>query len=201
MSSILVCRDAMHGHEYFTTNAHTLFPQWPEDRDSQIIGLLAMTRLHTLYPQSSRHVLVLATRSLRDRFGGVGRFLISVLLEQLFSIVLAPTMMLFHTAFVVSTLVGRSVAWGTQDREDRNVDFRQALARHWWHVLLGVIWGSIILLLAPRYIWWILPLLAGFILSVPLTMLTSWVSLGRWHAGMDSCSHPRRPLRRVSSLR
>jgi len=98
----------------------------------------------------------------------------------LFSILLAPAMMMFHTSFVVSTLAGKPVSWQAQDRGDRGIGFLEAFARHKWHVLLGVAWGAGILLFAPRYIWWMLPVLAGLILSVPLTMLTSRASVGRW---------------------
>jgi membrane glycosyltransferase len=47
-------------------------------------------------------------------------------------------------------------------------------------VLLGLVWGAVILWFAPRYIWWLLPVLAGLILSVPLTMLTSHAGAGQW---------------------
>ena len=38
----------------------------------------------------------------------------------------------------------------------------------------------IILWFAPRYIWWLLPVLAGLVLSAPLTMLTSRAGAGQW---------------------
>ena len=43
-----------------------------------------------------------------------------------------------------------------------------------------MIWGAAILAMAPRYIWWMMPILSGLILSVPLTMFTSRASVGRW---------------------
>src|SRR5205807_927707 len=52
--------------------------------------------------------------------------------------------------------------------------------RHKWHVLFGLVWGAAILSMAPRYIWWLMPILSGLVLSVPLTMLTSRASVGRW---------------------
>ena len=93
---------------------------------------------------------------------------------------LAPAMMVFHSTFVVTTLAGRPVSWNAQERGDRGIGFVEALWRHKWHVLLGLVWGAVILWLAPRYIWWLLPVLAGLVLSVPLTMLTSRADAGRW---------------------
>jgi len=93
---------------------------------------------------------------------------------------MAPSMMIFHTSFVLTTLIGKSVSWNAQDRGDRGITFLDAANRHKWHVLLGLVWGGAILAMAPRYIWWMMPILSGLILSVPLTMLTSRASVGRW---------------------
>jgi membrane glycosyltransferase len=103
-----------------------------------------------------------------------------VLVEQVFSTLLAPSMMIFHTTFVITTLAGKPVTWNAQDRGDRGITFLEALNRHKWQILLGLAWGAAILLMAPRYIWWMMPILSGLILSVPLTMLTSRTSVGRW---------------------
>jgi membrane glycosyltransferase len=89
-------------------------------------------------------------------------------------------MMVFHSTFVVTTLAGKPVSWSSQERGDRGIGFGEALWRHKWHVLLGLAWGAVILWFAPRYIWWLLPVLAGLVLSVPLTMLTSRAGAGQW---------------------
>src|SRR5581483_8921376 len=104
----------------------------------------------------------------------------SVLVEQVFSTLLAPAMMLFHTSFVVSILAGRPVSWNTQERGDRGIRFLEALNRHKWHILLAIVWGAALLAITPRYFYWMVPILAGLILSVPLTMFTSRASVGRW---------------------
>jgi membrane glycosyltransferase len=87
---------------------------------------------------------------------------------------------LFHTTFVVTTLMGKPVAWHAQERGDRGIGVLEALLRHKWHLLIGLAWGAVILMFAPRYIWWLLPVLAGMVLAVPLTMLTSRAGVGLW---------------------
>ena len=46
------------------------------------------------------------------------------------------------------------------------------------------LWGAVILWLAPRFIWWMMPVLAGLLLSAFLTMISSRVDAGmalrRW---------------------
>jgi membrane glycosyltransferase len=180
LSSVIVCMEAIQGIQYFEPGSYSLFPSWPESRATEIVALLSITLSILLLPKVLGATLALVNSKLRREFGGGFRLVTSVLVEQLFSTLLAPSMMIFHTTFVLTTLIGKSVSWNAQDRGDRGITFLDALNRHKWHVLLGLIWGAAILVMAPRYIWWMMPILSGLILSVPLTMLTSRASVGRW---------------------
>jgi len=180
LSSVIVCMEAMQGIQYFEPGSYSLFPSWPESRATEIVALLSITLSILLMPKVLGATLALVNSPLRRGFGGVLRLLASVLVEQVFSTLLAPSMMIFHTTFVITTLAGKPVTWNAQDRGDRGITFLEALNRHKWQILLGLIWGAAILLMAPRYIWWMMPILSGLILSVPLTMLTSRASVGRW---------------------
>jgi membrane glycosyltransferase len=179
VSSILTSIEAVGGHKYFVPGAHTLFPSWPQYRNGEIIVLLSMTCTILFLPKLLGASLVLADRSLRAAYGGARKLIESVLFEQLMSMLLAPTMMLFHSSFVLSALFGRSVGWDAQPRGDRGITWREGLMRHRWHLLLGLVWGSAILALAPKFIWWMLPVLLGMVIAVPFTVLTSRNSLGR----------------------
>ncbi len=178
LSSIITCQEAVQGYQYFESGAHTLFPVWPEYRDGEIAALLLATIIVLLLPKVLGVTLALLNGSRRRAFGGGPRLLLSLLLEQLFSMLLAPIMMVFHSTFVITTLAGRPVTWNAQDRGDRGVTFGDALARHRWHILLGLLWGAVILWLAPRFIWWMMPVLAGLLLSAFLTMFSSRVDVG-----------------------
>jgi membrane glycosyltransferase len=172
--------EALQGYQYFEPGAYSLFPSWPESRATEIVALLSITLGILLMPKVLGLTLALVNSQLRRGFGGGVRLLTSLLIEQLFSTLLAPAMMIFHTTFVITTLAGKPVTWNAQDRGDRGIGFLEALNRHKWQILLGLIWGAAILSMAPRYIWWLMPILSGLILSVPLTMLTSRASVGRW---------------------
>ena len=181
LSSIVVCLDAINGYQYFSPGSYSLFPTWPQYRDNEIVILLAGTIAVLLMPKILGATLALLKGNLRRSFGGGLRLLVSLVVEQLFSTLLAPSMMLFHTSFVVTTLAGHPVTWNAQDRGDRGISFLEALSRHKWHVLIALVWGGILLAIAPhRYIWWMSPILGGLLLSVPLTMLTSLTSAGVW---------------------
>jgi membrane glycosyltransferase len=180
LSSVVVCLEAIHGHQYFPPGSFTLFPDWPQSRVGEIFSLLTITFGVLLIPKLLGATLALKNKSLRRGFGGTFRLLVSLVIEQVFSMLLAPAMMLFHTTFVLTTLAGKPVTWNAQDRGDRGIGFMEALRRHKVHVAIGLLWGAVIVWIAPKYIWWLMPVLAGMVLSVPLTMWTSRASAGRW---------------------
>ena len=102
----------------------------------------------------------------------------SFLVETAFSTLLAPVMMLFHTTFLIRILAGNAVGWPPQARGDRGMDWRQALQRHVGHVLFGVAALVALGAIVPDYVPWILPVVLGLLLSVPLAVLSSRRAMG-----------------------
>lgn len=180
LSSTVVILDAIHGYQYFKPGSYALFPTWPQYRDGEIVALLSITVAVLFLPKSFGALLAVKDSRLRRGFGGAPRLFLSLGIEQLFSILLAPAMMLFHTTFVVTTLMGKPVVWHAQERGDRGIGMLEALQRHKWHLVIGLAWGAVILAFAPRYIWWLLPVLAGMVLAAPLTVVTSRAGAGLW---------------------
>ncbi|HEX4649754.1 MAG TPA: glucans biosynthesis glucosyltransferase MdoH [Steroidobacteraceae bacterium] len=178
LSSVVSALESAKMPQYFRPGLRSLFPNWPQFRAGETALLLALTVLVLLLPKVLGAVLALRERSLRRQFGGARRLCASLLFEQLLCMLLAPTMMLFHTSFVMQTLLGRAVRWNAQDRSDRGVTLREALRRQKYHLLLGLAWGAIMLREAPRFLWWLTPVLAGLVLGVGLTVWTSRRSAG-----------------------
>jgi membrane glycosyltransferase len=114
----------------------------------------------------------------RRAFGGLARATTSACLETVFSALHAPLLMLWHTRFVVTNLLGVSVGWGPQTRAAGGTSWRLAVRRHWGHTLIGLIWGGFMWQLGPSLFWWFTPVLAGMVLSIPLSALTSRSRLG-----------------------
>ena len=180
LSSILTCQAALATPHYFQHGLYSLFPSWPQYRDGEIDVLLTGTIVVLLLPKVLGTILALVDPRLRRGFGGTLRLCASLIVEQLFSILLAPPMMVFHSTFVVSTLAGKPVTWNAQERGDRGVRLLEALWRHKWHMLLGIVWGAVILTIAPRYIGWLAPVLVGLLVSAPLTAFSSRAGVGRF---------------------
>jgi membrane glycosyltransferase len=127
-------------------------------------------------------LIVLLTRQRRmlARFGGAARLVVGVLAETLFSILLAPTLAALHTRFVVSVLMGRKVKWAGQDRGDVETRFGEAVRRHLGLTVLGAIWSALLLVQDRPLFWWLSPVLAGLVLSIPFSYLSGKVRAGRW---------------------
>jgi membrane glycosyltransferase len=180
VSSVITCMEAMSETVYFQPGERSLFPDWPISRPHEIAMLLLLTIIVLLLPKLLGATLALTNRSLRRGFGGAWRLSLSLIVEQIFSMLLAPMMMVYHSNFVIRAAFGKSVGWGSQPRSDRGLTYREAIRRHLFHVVLGVVWGAVILYCAPRFIWWIMPVLAGLLFSVFLAVWTSGPKLGRW---------------------
>jgi len=179
LSSLLSAIEAAKKPQYFWPGLQSLFPHWPEIRFKEVVVLFGVTLVVLLLPKVLGASLAIRDRILRREFGGTAALCVSLLVEQLFSMLFAPSMMLFHSTFVAQTLLGRSVSWNAQERTERGLTMREAFRRQKWHLAIGVLWGAAMLYLAPQFFWWLTPVLVGLLVGIPLTVWTSRVSAGR----------------------
>lgn len=114
----------------------------------------------------------------RRAFGGLARTTAGTVLETVFSTLHAPLQMLWHLRFVVTISFGMGVHWGGQKRTADGTAWSYAFRRHWGHTLTGLVWGATIWYLAPMVFWWFVPVFAGMVLAIPLSVLTSRSSWG-----------------------
>ncbi|HSH76806.1 MAG TPA: glucans biosynthesis glucosyltransferase MdoH, partial [Longimicrobiales bacterium] len=142
------------------------------------IPLLGLTAGILFLPKALGVVLAMTER--RDAFGGAGRLLLGALLEALFAVLVAPLMMMYHSAFVVGILAGRDVAWGAQARQERNVSWWEAWRRTAPVTVLGAAWAAATLISSPRFFLWLTPILTGLLFAAPTVRWTSGARLGRW---------------------
>ncbi len=139
----------------------------------------------------------------RRAFGGLIRSANSVVMETIFSTLHAPLQMLWHTRFVITILLGMGVNWGPQKRRADGTAWTYAFQRHWGHMLVGIVWGGAVLALDPITFWWFLPVLAGMLCSVPVSVWTSRVSWGKGakEAGLFLVPEEIAPPEEIVSLR
>jgi membrane glycosyltransferase len=165
-------------HDYFP-EPYSPFPVWPIHKPFETATLFGVTMGVLFLPKFLALILALRDPGTRRASGGALRATQSVLLEIVFSVLLAPLMMLFHTTFVVATVFGAGVGWTSQRRDDRGVTWGEAARRHRWHLLFGVLSAVAVYLAVPDFFWWLTPIFVGLWLAIPLTVLSSRPSLGR----------------------
>ncbi|MDR2946014.1 MAG: glucans biosynthesis glucosyltransferase MdoH [Candidatus Adiutrix sp.] len=163
--------------EYFP-DGPSLSPDWPQYFPTWALTLLSGTLGLLLLPKLLA-ILLITFRGGSQAYGGFIRLNLSVLLEVAVSTFLAPVRMIFHSFFVITTLLGIKVAWNAQNRDDSGTRWGEAFRFHWWGTLLGLVWGLLMFLVNPGFFIWLSPVVVGLALSAPLSVWTSRLSLGR----------------------
>lgn len=176
LSTALLAVHTLSAPKYFI-EPFQLFPLWPEWHPEWAIALFSATAILLFLPKLLGAMLIVV-RGAAD-YGGRTRLLLSVVGELLISAMLAPIRMLFHSQFVASAFVGWAIQWKSPSREDAETTWREALRRHGAHTLLGVLWAAGVYWLSPAFLWWLLPIVGALMLSIPLSVLTSRLGLGR----------------------
>jgi membrane glycosyltransferase len=163
--------------DYFASGP-SLFPLWPRWHPELALTLLSTTAFLLFFPKLLS-VLLIARNRRATLFGSLPRLLCSVVFEILLSALLAPVRMWFHSKFVLVTLMGRQIGWGTQCRTDSETSWTDAFRQHGVSaaVALGVLictaWFDRALL------YWVVPVAGALVLSIPVSVYTSRVSPGR----------------------
>jgi membrane glycosyltransferase len=176
LSTVLLAVHVLVPPTYFTRPGQ-LFPLWPEWHLAWAVGLCSATAVLLFLPKMLSVVLLIARE--RRGFGGAARLAAGMAAELVFSALLAPVRMLFHTRFVLGALTGWSVQWKSPSREDAETTWGEALRRHGLHTLLGLAWAALVYGLDPSFLWWLLPVVGALLLSIPVSVYTSRVSLGK----------------------
>ena len=179
LSTAAIVEVALGSHDYFP-HGHQLFPVWPISKWAETVSLFAVTMALLFLPKLYSLILTVADTRLRQSFGGTVSLLTSAVMELLFSMLIAPVMMGLHSYFVFRLMRGKGVSWNPQDRSERGLSVVEAFTYLGVLFAGGVVWGALIIVAAPGYFWWILPVLAGLVLSVPIAVLSSRRTIGEW---------------------
>jgi membrane glycosyltransferase len=147
----------------------------------EALTLFGFTLLLLFLPKIVSVVLTLGNPESVGRFGGRTRLIVSALAETVASALLAPMNMIFNAKFVLFTLLGQGVGWVTQQRgsDDDGTDWREAIITHGGQTAFGLVWGVCSFIISPPFFWWLSPVLAGLVLSIPVSIFLSKASFGR----------------------
>lgn len=104
----------------------------------------------------------------------------SCVLDTVFFSVLAPILMMFHSKFVLYTLLGKGVKWAGQRRSgDDAVDWEESILTFAGVSAFALIWAAVALWISPPFFVWISPVLLGIALAIPFSIVTAGTRSGR----------------------
>lgn len=137
-----------------------------------VIGLLLLPKVFGL-------VLLLRGREELKAIGRGCRIILSALGETLFSVLLAPVLMLFVTRFVWDCFTGRKAIWGGQKRvDDTGPSWRELIVLHRANTLFVLAWMAVIAWMQPAFLPWMAPIFVGPLCAIPFSRLTASIRLG-----------------------
>ncbi len=163
--------------KYFP-NGLTLFPVWPVIDPQRAAWMFAGTMGMLVAPRLLAWVAFLFSVRDRGATGGMLRTGCSVLLETLISGLLAPVIMLTQSRHVISILLGHDAGWSAQHRGDSVIAARAIAGHYWPHTVLGLGLGLAACLISQSLALWMLPVIVGMALSIPLAAATAKPGLG-----------------------
>jgi membrane glycosyltransferase len=141
-------------------------------------------------PNIATAIDILSRRDLRKAFGGALRFTLSAMAQTTFVLLLLPIMWFGHTLFLVRLLLGRSVGWSVQARDDHEVPFALAARQLWPQTLLGLATIALLGATVPAAIPYALFIAGGLVVSIPFAVLTAAPRLGRALVRVGFCRLP-----------
>jgi membrane glycosyltransferase len=179
LSTIESLTETLGKHPYFPRE-QTLFPTWHISVQHRATLLFLAVMALLMLPKRFSLVPYLRNRESAAAFGGRLKLSLSVLLDIIFSALIAPILATERTRFVVGILLGRNVKWHAQQRDNMQTSLREALGRHAPGTVLGLLWSGLFLFAAPRLFWWFSPVLAGLVLAIPVSVWSSRATAGAW---------------------
>ena len=105
---------------------------------------------------------------------------VSSLLDTVVFTLMAPVLMVFHSRFVIYTVIGRSVNWVTQRRKtDGGVNWAEILITFASVTVLGIAWATLGWFVSKAFLLWISPILFSLIVAILVAGLVSGSRSGR----------------------
>ncbi|WP_437882524.1 glucans biosynthesis glucosyltransferase MdoH [Pseudomonas sp. LRF_L74] len=170
LSTALLAVHQLMEPQYFL-QPRQLFPLWPQWKPEEAIALFSTTMFMLFFPKLLS-VLLICVKGAKA-YGGRLRVLLSMLLEALFSMLLAPVRMVFHTLFVTAAFLGWEAQWKSPQRDDDATPWSEAIRRHGFQTLLGISWTALVAWLNPNFLWWLAPIVGSLTLSIPVSVFSS----------------------------
>ena len=179
LAGILIAIQARFVPPNYFPAGRSLFPQWPVIDPVRAMWMFVGTMALLLVPKLLGAWVVVLHREDRRGCGGVLGLLISIPLEVVLAGLIAPVVMLTQSLHVISILLGRDSGWNAQRRSDGRIPLRVTARQYRWHTLLGLTLGGFAWAVSTSLALWMLPVVLGLSLAIPLAAATASGAAGR----------------------
>ena len=132
------------------------------------IGLLTVTVLFVLGPEK----WLAPPSPCFERREKLGSLAVNVMVEAVLSILMAPSVMLRHSIFVVKLLCGQGVAWKPQQRDSERLRWSEATRAFGLQTVIAALFTATAIPSPTMAHLWLSPVLLGFLLSIPVAVWT-----------------------------
>lgn len=154
-------------------DSKTLFPIWPVIDPGAAMRLFLATMAVVLLPKWLGMVIEIKRAYNSSELFGTPRAIAGVVIETLFSMLLAPILMMTQTAAIVQIWLGHDSGWKAQSRGGDAISLKDALRWHWTHSALGAVVAVICWETSPGLLVWMSPVILGLVLSGFVHWLTA----------------------------
>jgi membrane glycosyltransferase len=178
ISGVLLSMYARFIRPHYFAAGRSLFPDWPQVDPVRAEWVFIGTMIVLLAPKFLGYLILLTDGSLRRGCGGAFRALVSVLIETLVTGLIAPIAMLSQSAAVAEILLARDSGWITQRRDNAHIPFYEICRAYAGHTVFGLGFAVTAYLISPFLFLWMLPVVLGLTLAIPLAVLTARGILG-----------------------
>jgi membrane glycosyltransferase len=176
LTGILIAVQARFVQPDYFPAGKSLFPQWPVVDPVRAMWMFVGTMALLLLPKLFGCVAVLVSRRERRGCGGMLRLLAGLVLETIIAGLMAPVVMLTQTIDVAAILCGRDSGWSVQRRDGGAIPVRETVRLYRRHTILGVLLGGAAWFVSPYLAAWMLPVVLGLALAIPMVLWTGRAS-------------------------
>lgn len=171
LTGILIAVQARFVLPDYFPEGRSLFPVWPIVDPVRAMWMFVGTMGLLLVPKLLGCITIVLRREERRGFG-ILRLSGGILLETLVAGLMAPVVMLTQTIDVVAILLGRDSGWNAQRRGDGAIPASETRRLYRRHTVLGLLLGGVAWLVSVSLALWMLPVVLGLALAIPLALLT-----------------------------
>jgi membrane glycosyltransferase len=132
------------------------------------MGMLIVPKLLAL-------IVIARDRKTRREFGGSAKMFSGIVAETILSGLTAPIMMIFQSSAVAEILFGRDAGWQVQRRDNGAISPREVVRIYSVPTAMGVAMMAAAYAVSLPLLLWMMPVILGLLLSIPIAILSSSV--------------------------